>query len=129
MNLCQSCAYRKERDEWKAKAEKDSNYAMNAVDKICHYRNLAIILGAKPEHMLGEFDRKLCIDGIDKDDDGNGYHMSVQDCLDDVADTWGLVDKYKKENDKLREALERITRNGDRPGDMFSIAAAALEDL
>jgi hypothetical protein len=77
------------------RADKDSDYAQNAVDKICHYRNLAIVLGAKPEHMLGEFDRKLCVDGIDKDDTGNGYHMSVQDCLDDVADTWGAFDALK----------------------------------
>lgn len=77
------------------KLETESSYAQNAVDKICHYRNLAIVLGAKPEQMLGDFDRKLCADGLDKDDTGNGYFMSVQECLDDVADTWGIVDELR----------------------------------
>ena len=29
-------------------------------DHIVHYRNLSILLGAKPEQMLGDFDRDLC---------------------------------------------------------------------
>lgn len=99
--------------ELERKHETERHYAQNAVDKICHYRNLAIVLGAKPEHMLGEFDRDLCIKGIDKDDTSNGYHMSVQEELDDVAQTWGLAESLKSERDTARAELEAVTRERD----------------
>jgi hypothetical protein len=115
---CASCIYKvyslelqrviEERDEARAKAEKDSTYAQNAVDKICHYRNLAIVLGAKPEHMIGEFDRKLCAEGIDKDNNSKGYHMSVQDVLDDTAETWAAYDSMKQRAERAEAEVERL---------------------
>ncbi len=40
------------------------------VDHVCHYRNLAIKLGAKPENMLGKYDRDLAAQGVSDDMDG-----------------------------------------------------------
>lgn len=94
--------------ELEAKVEKESNYAQNAVDKVCHYRNLAITLGAKPEQMEGEFDRKLCEEGIDKDDTCGGYHMSVQEAFDDLANTWGLTDALKVRAEKAEKRIAEL---------------------
>lgn len=40
------------------------------VDGTCHYRNLAIRLGAKPEDMLSKYDRDLAEKGIDTSGEG-----------------------------------------------------------
>lgn len=90
------------------KSNIDADYAQQAVDGICHYRNLAIILGAKPDNMLGKFDRKLCKDGIDKDDTGNGYHISVQELLDETESHWADLDKVETELAVVMAALEKI---------------------
>lgn len=42
--------------------------AQATIDACVHYRNLAIHLGAKPDDMIGRFDRELC-EGWDGDSD------------------------------------------------------------
>ena len=72
-------------------------------DNVVYYRNLAIVLGAKPQQMANEYDRKLCAEGIDPDDDGNGYHMSVADV---IAGKEANFD----EADTLRVRVAELTR-------------------
>ena len=50
-----------------AKAIRDGDYAQRSTDDICHYRNLAIVLGAKPDEMRNDHDRKLCREGLGAD--------------------------------------------------------------
>lgn len=65
------------------------------VDAVCHYRNLAIVLGAKPNQMLGKFDRDLCESGIDPDETSGGYHISVNQELDALKDVWAEVERLR----------------------------------
>ncbi len=72
------------------------------VDHVCHYRNLAIVLGAKPNQMLTDYDKKLCEKGIDPDDNGGGYHWSVRDCIEEVEDLWQKNEELRAEAERLR---------------------------
>lgn len=94
------------------KRKKDREYAQTAVDRIVHYRNLAIVLGATPEQMPDEDGRRLCREGIDRYDTGNGYHASVQDMLDEATDQWAIIDRIEAEVERLkadrRKLAERV---------------------
>ncbi len=78
----------KAKDNWK--------YAQTSTDSFCHYRNMAIVLGAKPEHMLNQYDRDLCAKGIDKDDTSGGYHMSIQQIHDEQEALWAQADRARE---------------------------------
>lgn len=69
------------------------------LDAICHYRNLAITLGAKPEQMLDQWDRDLCVQGIATD-----HIESLVGCWDEAfvfeaeaARLWKLLDEARAE--------------------------------
>lgn len=77
-------AARREADELRAEVQ-------TYVDSICHYRNLSIALGAKPEDMVNSYDRGLCERGLNTDGEG----WSIEDARKESAETW-------RENDELR---------------------------
>lgn len=82
------------------KLEKDSEFVLTAVDTICHYRNLAISLGAKPEDMVNEFDKYLCEnwelqgDPVTKEDLVRPY----QDAFDKVDELEEKLEESKRKN-------------------------------
>lgn len=78
------------------------------IDAVCHYRNLAIILGAKPYQMLDAYDRQLCEAGIDPDNTSNGYHVSVNEQLEELADVWDENERLEKELSEARAELEKL---------------------
>lgn len=98
--------FRVEIDKIRAALEKEQQVTQHLTDSAVHYRNLAIVLGAKPEQMMGEFDRKLCEDGINPDETSGGYHVSVNQQLGELKETWG-------ENDKLRAALRALLEEAE----------------
>lgn len=77
------------------------------VDNVCHYRNLAIQLGAKPEQMLSEYDRNLVLNRTD--DDPAGWE-------EDTPELWDDLERYE-------EALKRIVHFP------FDVAASPQDDL
>lgn len=86
-----------------AKVNKLTEQRENAAELTVHYRNLAIVLGAKPEQMLGQYDRKLCESGINPDDTSNGYYLSINEELDNLKLLW-------QENEELREELDKLKK-------------------
>jgi hypothetical protein len=75
----------------------------NYIDAVCHYRNLAIVLGAKPEQMTSDYDRWLCERGIDPSEDMHGLGNNVSDSLAELKDVWD-------ENDRLHQKIEILVR-------------------
>jgi len=63
------------RDEFK-RLESRLDLDQMRVDAVCYYRNLAIILGAKPEQMRNSWDRSLCERGINPHEDTGGMGMN-----------------------------------------------------
>jgi hypothetical protein len=78
------------------------------VDHTIHYRNLAIVLGAKPNQMLTDYDKELCEKGIDPDDNSGGYHWSVRDSLDEAEDLWEKNERLERERDETQAEVERL---------------------
>lgn len=79
------------------------------VDAVCHYRNLAIGLGARPEAMLNDLDRKLARDGVSLTERTPGY-WSMADSLEELAAHWRNVDVLTAERDALRAQVERVRK-------------------
>ena len=71
------------------------------VDEVAHYRNLAIRLGAQPEHMLSQHDRTLCEHGLPE---GN---REIADERAVTVDLWRITEALEAERDELRQALSR----------------------
>lgn len=63
------------------------------VDDAVYYRNLAIMLGAKPEQMTNAYDRDLCAKGID--DKPDGYSVTMADQQESYREAWAEVDRLK----------------------------------
>ena len=68
------------------------------IDTICHYRNLAISLGAKPDDMTNSWDRKLAESGIG---DGNGGWDN------DAPDVWLQLEAAEAERDDAIARCEK----------------------
>lgn len=89
--LAENAELRKDRGrDWTLREQK-------MIDSICHYRNLAITLGAKPEQMLDQWDRDLCIQGLTTD-----QVESLVGCWDEAfmfeaeaARLWKLLDEAR----------------------------------
>lgn len=100
---------RAERDALRAEVEglkeklKDDQ---ERVDAVVYYRNLAIVLGAKPNQMRGESDSKLCEMGIDPDDDGGGYSVSMNDVIHENEKLWEAVGEVAELRAQLATARE-----------------------
>ncbi len=75
-------------------AEKEAKQRM--VDGYCHYRNLAIRLGAKPTDMLCDFDRKLAEDGLDA-----GHPDEPWD--NEAPDIWAKLEAAERERDEAKQ--------------------------
>jgi hypothetical protein len=74
------------------------------VDEVCHYRNLAIELGAPPNRMLSKYDRELAERGVDDGwDDAN---------RDQTPELWEQLEAVEAERDALRATLEQIKQKG-----------------
>lgn len=95
-------AYRKQRDELRGAVDAAQDIAQSMVDDNCYYRNLAIRLGAKPDEMTNDYDRKLCRKGF-----GVEGTESVEYERQDTIHAWERVDLAETERDELRLALER----------------------
>ena len=76
------------------------------VDAVVYYRNLAIVLGAKPNQMRGESDSKLCEMGIDPDDDEGGYSVSMNDVIHENEKLWEAVGEVAELRAQLATARE-----------------------
>lgn len=82
-----------ERDVLKEETDRD-------LDRVVHYRNLALELGAKPEHMLNKFDRDLA----KKWGGGQGYDAAEEikyTCL-----LWEENERLESENARLTQELK-----------------------
>jgi hypothetical protein len=66
------------------------------IDTICHYRNLAISLGAKPDDMANSWDRKLAESGLG---DGDGGWDN------DAPDVWLQLEAAEAEVARLKEFM------------------------
>ena len=79
-------------DAMRQRAEAAESVREEATDRTCHYRNLAITLGAPPNQMLDAYDRKLCADGI----------KDSEEALLNAPDVWALLATVEKERDVAR---------------------------
>ena len=86
----------------------------NYVDRVCHYRNLAIELGAVPDDMTSDWDRSLCEKWPTYKDDPEGWHRDNQQ--DENREFW-------MENCVYEDALEAIVAD---KGNVYAIARKAL---
>lgn len=69
------------------------------VDDVCHYRNLAIALGAKPEQMRNRYDRGLCEKKlVDSVEAGN------------ACEVWEIEERAESAESSLKLANERAER-------------------
>lgn len=93
------------------------------IDAVCYYRNLSIVLGAKPEQMRGEQDRKLCEVGIDPNVDMQGMGMNFAEELRWLRTAWDEAEKFRELATFIQEhresavpggALERIVELADK---------------
>lgn len=85
-------------EQWRAASaelEKFKTRDGYLADCTVHYRNLAIILGAKPDQMIGSFDRGLCESGIDPDETSGGYHVSINQELGELRNAWDEVERLE----------------------------------
>lgn len=83
------------------------------VDAVVYYRNLAIVLGAKPNQMRGESDSKLCEMGIDPDDDEGGYSVSMNDVIHENEKLWDAAGEAHELRAQLATAREAIQSTVD----------------
>lgn len=81
-------AERAENERLKMQEQKD-------VDSICHYRNLACSLGAKPEDMLNDHDKRLARDWPTMDH-SEGWHNDAPDCWDQLEQAEARVAELEK---------------------------------
>ena len=83
-----------------AARDADRDYAQRAVDEVCHYRNLAIHLGATPEQMRNEYDRKLCRDGLGAEFFERGGFES--------PDCWDAADAAERDRDAWHSRADKM---------------------
>ena len=94
------------------------------VDAVVYYRNLAIVLGAKPNQMRGESDSKLCEMGIDPDDDEGGYSVSMNDVIHENEKLWEAVGEVAELRAQLATAREDALEEAARMLAIFSDTSA-----
>lgn len=94
--------------------EKERKITGYLTDSTCHYRNLAIILGATPDQMLGDFDRQLCQGGLDPDETSGGYHVSINEQLEELKDVWDERDRLEQQNAALTKELADLRAVAER---------------
>ncbi len=82
-----------------------NEWSQRWVDETCHYRNLAIALGAKPEDMWGKYDRDLCERGVEGWEQDYTTENEAREC-------WQDLEAAESEVARLRTALERIYQSG-----------------
>ncbi len=100
------------------KAEAEVARLGRLVDDAVYYRNLAIMLGAKPEQMTNVYDRELCVKGIDTTP--NDYADTMADQVQAYRAAWDAVDELKEmlieRTQQLREAEAKLAQaRGDDP--------------
>jgi hypothetical protein len=77
--------------------ERHKEITQEHVDRLIHYRNLAIVLGAKPENMLGDYDRKLCERGIDPNEEMHGMGANTSEQLGELKNLWDKVEELENQ--------------------------------
>jgi hypothetical protein len=78
------------------------------VDQVCHYRNLAIMLGAKPEQMLSGHDRDLAAKwGEPSMHDGD---WTMDDELAEVSECWEKLAAAEAQIAELQRELAIANR-------------------
>lgn len=87
---------RAENEQLQAKLETE---AAGCVDRVVHYRNLALELGAKPNQMLNKYDKDLA-----EKWGTNGYDASEQ--IVDSAQMWEENERLERELKQLRAEQE-----------------------
>lgn len=73
------------------------------VDDCVHYRNLAILLGAKPDQMVDSYDRELCRKGLDEGPDK--HHFTMAEVLEGKLAEWDEHDALIEEIAQLKHDL------------------------
>ena len=76
------------------------------VDRVCYYRNLAIILGAKPDQMMSKYDRWLCDRGIKPDESMVSAGMNMVEQIGELHSLWDEIDSLQLEVQHLRRGQE-----------------------
>lgn len=78
----------------------DRDDVQKLIDAVCHYRNLAISCGAKPDDMLNLYDKELCaVQGWDiVCGEGEGW-------VENISDVWEMNEKLQQD---LDEALRKL---------------------
>jgi hypothetical protein len=106
-------------------AEAEKKYRQGSqkwVDGTCHYRNLAIQYGAKPEEMLDKYDRELAENHNPNDPDGWEH---------DTVELWQELEAAEAARDELETALREIAARPFTAAldarEMQAIARAVLE--
>lgn len=72
------------------------------VDEVCHYRNLAIAYGAKPDEMLSKWDRELA----EKHTGGNVIDVAA--AREETQELWQEAEAAEARVAVLEDALRRI---------------------
>jgi hypothetical protein len=85
------------------------------VDGTCHYRNLAIKLGAKPENMLSKYDRDLAARGFDASDGGWD---------DDTPELWEELEAAEVRVKELEQQVAHSAENAEIRDDEQAILLA-----
>lgn len=96
-------------------AQVAADMRQDRTDAVCHYRNLAITLGAKPDDMLGVYDRKLCAEWDPK--------VTHADVVWHARGMWGEFDAAEERVAELERQLAETSAQRD------TYAAALREAL
>lgn len=78
-------------------------------ESVVYYRNLAIRLGAQPEHMLNEFDKGLCEQaGMDVFSNDDGSTNLGKERSGEVQTSWDLVAELRSQFSGFEDLLEAL---------------------
>lgn len=102
--------------ELEAEVERLKNREQTDVDNIVYYRNLAIMLGAKPTDMRSRDDRHLCEEGIQPNTDEYDPFKERQEVVDIWAENEALDGRLTRALEVIRQvdcALHAILADPD----------------
>ncbi len=117
------------REAWRERDEARIGWCLKLGEDARHYRNLAIVLGAKPDQMLNQFDRDLCEQGIDPTNTSGGYHISWNDEMEALRELWEENERLTKERDEARARLRMVEEQHQDWGFIHDILKADVLSL
>jgi uncharacterized protein (DUF3084 family) len=88
-------------DEAKRRIEELEDSEQRYVDRVIHYRNLAILLGAKPKDMTNKYDADLA-------ECGDSENV-IRDMVVSVRECWDEAEELEKERDAAQQRIAELT--------------------